>query len=180
MNGTSDMSVRIGGRLFANEDVALFVGSDVFFPTASEQRLGSGKYTLGPGIGLAAPLPRARSLFFLLAQDYNSVGGDPSRPKIHFTQVQPTINTIWSQHVWTLAGFTWDVNWNHEQRTSMELSGQVGYRFDNHWAVFVGSSAGVMGRETVLGQDWGVQGGVRWIFKTPLIPERLFESLPMQ
>src|SRR5262249_45761677 len=77
MNGTSDMSARIGGRIFANEDVALFVGSDVFFPTASEQRLGAGKYTVGPGVGLAAPMPRLRSLFFLLALDYNSVGGDP-------------------------------------------------------------------------------------------------------
>ena len=69
---------------------------------------------------------------------------------------------------------TWDVNWNHERRTSMELQGQVGYRFDNHWAVFAGPSAGVMGRDTALGQDWAVQAGVRWLFKTPLLPEQLF------
>lgn len=73
---------------------------------------------------------------------------------------------------------TWDVNWNHERRTSMELQGQVGYRFDNHWAVFAGPSAGVMGRDTALGQDWAVQAGVRGLFKTPLLPEQLFKSLP--
>ena len=115
----------------------------------------------------------------LRAFDYNSVGGDPSRPDIHFTQVESAINTIWSKNWWTLVSMSWDVNWNHEQRTSMELAGQVGYRFDNHWALFAGPNAGVMGRETILGQDWGVQAGVRWIFNTPLIPERLFEKLPM-
>jgi len=179
MNGAGDMSIRAGGRIYANEDVALFIGTDSLFPTASEQQLGSGKYTLGPGAALAAPLPRLRSIFFLLASDYNSVGGDPSRRNIHFTQVQSFINTIWSNHWWTLATMTWDVNWNHEQRTSMVLSGQVGYRFDNHWALFAGPSAGVMGRDTALGLDWGVQAGVRWIFNTPLIPEQFFERLPL-
>jgi hypothetical protein len=179
LNGTSDLNIRTGGRIYANEDVALFIGTDAFFPTASEQRLGTGKYTLGPGAVLAAPMPRARSIFFLQVFDYNSIGGDPSRPNIHFAQVNSFINTIWSNHWWTIAGVNYDVNWNHEQRTSMELSGQVGYRFDHHWAVFAGPSAGVMGRDTILGQDWAVQAGVRWIFKTPLIPERLFEKLPM-
>jgi len=180
MNGTSDLNIRTGGRVFANRDVALFIGGDVFFPTASEQRLGTGKYTVGPGAVLAAPLPRASSLLILTAFDYNSVGGDPSRANIHFTQVQLGVNTVWSKNWWTLATMTWDVNWNQEQRTSMELVGQVGYRFDNHWALFAGPSAGVMGRETLLGNDWGVQAGVRWIFNTPLIPERLFEKLPME
>ena len=57
MNGTSDMTIRTGGRIFANEDVAVFIGTDAAFPTASEKRLGTGKYTLGPGIGLAVRCP---------------------------------------------------------------------------------------------------------------------------
>ena len=98
MNGTSDMSIRMGGRIYANEDVALFVGTDASFPTASKKRLGTGKYTLGPGGGLAVSMPRLRSLCFTLVQDFNSIGGDPSRNDIHFMQVQPTVNTIWSDH----------------------------------------------------------------------------------
>jgi len=177
-NGTSDMTIRTGGRIFANEDVAFFVGTDASFPTASEKQLGLGKYTLGPGGAMAVPLPRVRSLFFLLATDNNSIGGDPSRAKVHFTNVQSFINTIWSKNLWTLAGMNWDLNWEQQRRTSMELQGQVGYRFDNHWNVFAGPTVGVMGRNTILGLDWGVQAGVRWVFRTPLIPERVFESLP--
>ena len=177
MNGTSDMSIRTGARIFANEDVALFVGTDAFFPTASEKQLGTGKYTIGPGGAMAVPLPRVRSLFFLLAIDYNSIGGDPSRANLHFMQVQAAVNTIWSERWWSTAAMTWDVDWNHSRKTTMNLLGEIGHRFDNHWNVYAGPGVGVMGRDTFLGLDWTVQAGVRWVFSTPLLPERLFESL---
>ena len=38
MNGTSDLNIRTGGRIYANEDVTLFIGTDAFFPTASERK----------------------------------------------------------------------------------------------------------------------------------------------
>ncbi len=178
LRGASDMTTRTGGRVFANEDVAVFVGLDTSFPTASEKQLGTGKYTLGPGGALAVPLPRMRSLFFLLALDYNSIGGDPSRANIHFTQVQSVVNTIWSERWWSQAIMTWDVDWNNRRKTTMNLLGEVGYRFDNHWNVYAGPGMGVIGKETFLGLDWTVQAGVRWVFTTPLIPERRLESFP--
>jgi len=179
-NGTSDMTLRTGGRLFANEDVALFIGTDVSFPTASEKQLGTGKYTLGPGGGVAVPLPRLRSLFSTLVQDFNSIGGDPSRANIHFMQVQSVVNTIWSERWWTSAVMTWNMDWNHDRKTTMNLLGEVGHQFDNHWNVFVGPGVGVAGRESVLGLDWTVQAGVRWVYSTPLFPERILESFPRQ
>src|SRR5215831_17974349 len=86
-NGVGDMTVRTGGRLYASQNVAVFIGADASFPTASttqpsvgkqETKLGTGKYTLGPGGAVAVPLPRLRSLFLTLVQNFNSVGGDPS------------------------------------------------------------------------------------------------------
>jgi len=180
LRGASDMTTRTGGRIFVNEDVALFVGFDASFPTASETQLGTGKYTFGPGIGLSAPLPRLRSLFLLVAEDFNSVGGDPSRTDIHFTQVQSTVNTIWTERWWTAAVMTWEVDWNNRRKTTMDLLGQVGYQFDNHWNVYAGPGVGVVGKDTFLGLDWTVLAGVRWVFKTPLLPERLLERYPRQ
>lgn len=180
VDGTSDMTVRTGGRLYASENVALFIGTDVSFPTASETQLGTGKYTLGPGGGVAAPLPRLRSLFFTLVQDFNSVGGDPSRADLHFMQVQSGLNTIWSERWWTTAFMTWDIDWNNERKTTMNLLGEAGHRFDKHWNVFAGAGAGVVGKDTFLGLDWTVQAGLRWVFATPLFPERLLESFPRQ
>ena len=43
---------------------------------------------------MAVPMPRARSLFFTVIQDFNSVGGDPSRANIHFMQVQSAVKNF--------------------------------------------------------------------------------------
>lgn len=177
-NGISDMTVRTGGRLYASENVALFIGTDASFPTASEKQLGTGKYTLGPGVGVAAPMPRLRSLFFTLVQDFNSIGGDPSRANLHFMQVQSGVNTIWSERWWSTASMTWDMDWNNNRKTTMNLLGEIGHQFPNHWNVFVGPGVGVVGRDTFLGLDWTVLAGVRWVYQTPLFPERLMEQFP--
>ena len=75
---------------------------------------------------------------------------------------------------------TWDMDWNNNRKTTMNLLGEVGHRFDKHWNAFAASGAGVMGRDTFLGLDWTVQAGVRWVFQTPLFAEKLVEELPMK
>lgn len=177
-NGAGDMSIRTGGRIYASDNLALFVGTDASFPTASETQLGTGKYTIGPGGGLAAPLARVHSLLYVLAQDFKSIGGDPSRTNLHYTQVQSTFNTIWTERWWSSAIATWDLDWNNRRKTTMNLQGEIGHRFDDHWNVFAGPGVGVMGRNTFLGLDWTVQAGVRWVFMTPLFSERVLEQYP--
>ena len=178
-DGTSDMTFRTGGRLYASDNVAVFIGTDGSFPTSSsEKQLGTGKYTIGPGGAVAVPLARVRSLFFLIAEDFHSIGGDPSRADLHFLQVTSAFNTIWTQRWWTQAIAQWDLDWNNRRKTTLNLQGEIGHRFDEHWNVFVTPGLGVVGRDTFLGLDWTVQIGVRWVFRTPLLPERLFKSLP--
>ncbi len=178
VRGAGDMTMRTGGRIYSSENVALFVGADAWFPTASERQLGTGKYMIGPGGAIAVPLARLQSLFFVLVEDFNSIGGDPSRPDLHFLQVQSAVNTIWSANWWSLASMTWNVDWNNNGKSTMNLVGEVGYRFDNHWNVFAGPGVGVAGRDTFLGLDWTVQAGIRWVFATPLISEQFFGGLP--
>ena len=179
-NGASDMSVRTGNRIYASPDVALFIGADVVFPTGSNDRLSTGKYTLGPGGAVAVPLPRARSLLFTFVQDFNSVGGDPSRRDIHFMRVASAFNTIWSERWWTLATMTYYVDWNNNNKTTMNLLGEVGHRLDKHLNVFAGPGVGVVGKDTSFGLDWTVLAGVRWVFQTPLFSEKLVEELPIE
>jgi hypothetical protein len=178
-NGASDMTVRTANRLYASPNVALLIGLDVTFPTGSNDRLSTGKYILGPGGAVAVPLARLRSLFSTFVQDFNSVGGDPSRRDIHFMRVASGVNTIWSDRWWTIAALEWDMDWNGNRKTTMNLLGTVGHRFDNHWNVFVSSGTGVVGQDTFLGVDWTVQAGVRWVFQTPFFSEKLVEELPL-
>ena len=178
-NGTSDLLVRTGGRLYASPNVALFVGTDVLFPTGSNDRLSTGKYTLGPAVAAAFPLPRVRSLFFLFVQENRSIGGDPSRADVNFGQIQASVNTIWSDRWYTTAAMSWAADWNNNRKTTMNLQGEVGHRLDKHWIIFAGPGAGVIGRDTFLGIDWTVQAGVRWVFQTPLFAEKLVEEFPI-
>ncbi len=67
-----------------------------------------------------------------------------------------------------------DIDWNNNRKTTMNLLGEIGHRFDEHWNVFAGPGVGVVGKDTHLGLDWTVQAGVRWVFKTPLLPETFF------
>jgi hypothetical protein len=177
-NGASDTTVRTGGRLYASPNVALFIGTDALFPTASNKLLGTGKYTLGPGGAVAVPLPRLRSLLYVLIQNFNSVGGDPSRANVSYMQVQTQVNTIWSEKWWTTVGGTWDMDWNNNRKTTMNLQGEVGYQFVKGWNAFAGAGAGVVGRDTFLGLDWTVQAGVRWVIQGSLFSKRLLEEFP--
>ena len=175
LRGGGDITTRMGGRLYASENIALFVGADVLFPTASERQLGTGKYAIGPGAALAAPLPRIRSVFVVTAADYNSVGGDPSRANVHFASFKPALITIWSERWWSSTALTWDIDWNKSAISATNVLGQVGYRIDKHWNIFAGPGVGVVGRDTRFGLDWTVQAGVRWVYTTPLLPKSLFE-----
>jgi opacity protein-like surface antigen len=179
-NGASDMTVRTAHRLYASPNVALLIGTDVTFPTGSNDRLSTGKYTLGPGGAVAVPLARLRTLFIAQVQDFNSVGGDPSRRDIHFMQVTSGVNTIWSERWYTTASMIYYVDWNNNQKTTMTLLGEVGHRFDNHWNVYAGPGLGVVGKDTSFGLDWTVQAGIRWVFQTPLFSEKLVEELPLE
>ena len=75
---------------------------------------------------------------------------------------------------------TYYVDWNNNNKTTTNLLAEVGHRFDNHWNVFVGSGAGVAGKESSFGIDWQVLAGVRWVFQTPLFSEKLVEELPIE
>ena len=175
-NGTANMVVRTGGRIYSNEFVHLLVGLDATFPTASNPRLAADQYTLGPGVAAAAPMARLQSLAILGVTDYNSVSRSAGLADIHFTQIEPRINTYWTEHWWTLLDGRWSVDWNNRRKTTLNLTGVLGYRFDEHWNVFAGAGGGVVGQDTFLGLDWGIQLGVRWVFGTPLIPEKLFSA----
>ena len=172
-NGLGDMTVRIGGRLYTSDYVALFLGGDFSFPTAEATQLGTGKYTIGPAAALAVPLLRLHSIFYLLVQDFDSFEGDSSRPDVGYLQIQSAVNTILSERWWTLIQGTWATNWENNRKSSLNLVGQIGYQVTNHWGLFAGAGGGVVDKDAYLSLKWTVQAGVRWIFRTPIIPEKL-------
>ena len=94
-------------------------------------------YTLGPRGGVAVPMPWLRSLFLPLVQDFNSIGGDPSRNDIHFTQGQSIVNTIWADRWWTTAQGAWQVNWEQKAKSSMTLEFEFGRNVVGSWGMYL-------------------------------------------
>ena len=64
---------------------AIFAGMDFTFPTADD-KLGSDKYTVGPGVATAHVFPTWRSIFFMLLQHQFSVGALGNSVRNHFAR----------------------------------------------------------------------------------------------
>ncbi len=178
-NGTSDLLVRSGGRLYASPNMALFVGADVLFPTGSNDRLSTGKYTRVQVRRWRSRWPEYVHSSFFLFRTINPSEAIPAR-RHQLLQVQPSVNTIWTDQWYTTAAMSWAVDWNNNRKTTMNLQGEVGHRFYNNWNVFFSPGVGVVGKDKFLGLDWTVQAGVRWVFQTPFFGEKIVEQLPIQ
>jgi hypothetical protein len=162
-NGVGDLFVRAGGRVYSDPGDAIFVGMDFTFPTA-EDKLGSGKYTVGPGIATAHVFPAWDSLLFTLFVHQVSVGGDPSRQSISTSSGQIFFNTIWTDQWWTRVEFVPQVVWEQKAKSSMTLEFEGGYRFIQDWGLWVRPGVGLWGRNIPGSYEWNIEVGIRRTF----------------
>lgn len=163
-NGVSDLFVRTGGRVYTDPANVLFAGMDFTFPTADSQQLGSGKYTVGPGVATAHVFPAWGSLFYTLLQHQVSVGGDPSRQAVSVSRVQGWFNTIWTDRWWTRLEVVTQVDWERKAKNSMTLEFEAGQRFTKDWGVWVRPGVGLWGRNIPGAYDWNIEVGIRRMF----------------
>src|SRR5215472_15198369 len=162
-NGLSDLFVRAGGRVYSVPGDAIFAGMDFTFPTADD-KLGTGKYTIGPGVATAHVFPAWGSIFFTLLQHQVSVGGDPSRQTINVSRVQALFNTIWTERWWTQLEAVTQVDWERKATNSMTLEFEGGYRFTKDWGIWVRPGVGLWGRNIPGGYEWNIETGIRRMF----------------
>lgn len=159
--------MRTGGRVYSVPGDTIFVGVDFTFPTATDN-LGSGKYTMGPGVATAHVFPAWGSIVFALLQHQFSVGGDPSRNDISSSRLQCWFNTIWTDHWWTQLEGNVQMNWEQKEKTSMTLELEGGYRFANNWGIWVRPGVGLWGRSLpgayAGAYDWDFEVGIRRMF----------------
>jgi len=168
-HGWSDLVVRTGWRFYKSPDLALFVGADVVFPTASDDQLGDGKYQIGPGGAVAVPLSAWQSLIYGIVQDFVTIGGDSGRPDVTYATLQLSLNTIWSSDWWTQLDGILNVDWSQNGKTGMTADGQIGYQFNNRWQAFLQPGVGLWGTGVQNGYEWQVVCGVRWMHSSSLI-----------
>jgi hypothetical protein len=85
---------------YASSKFMFGAGSGLTLPTATDSRLGEGKWVVSP---LVAPLWRFPKKGFLLVklQDYISFAGDSERPDIHRLSVRPVFVWRFQRRWWT-------------------------------------------------------------------------------
>lgn len=98
------------------ENFILAAGTGLFAPTASDDRLGRGKWILAPAIAPVWRFP-GQGLAFVKVQDWFSFAGDGDRPDVHYLTVTPTVLWRLSKRWWTLVDAESNTNWERNART---------------------------------------------------------------
>ena len=162
--GLGNLSAVLGWRAYNTPEYAFLIGAASSFPTASQDTLGSGKYTVGPIIATGRFLPQWESFLFGVFQHSVSAGGDPSRSDISLTQVSVQINTIWADRWWSIVQGAWQVNWEQKATSSMNLEFELGRNVVGRWGMYLRPGVGIWGNDGPY--DWNVEVGTRYMFKS--------------
>lgn len=163
-HGLSDVAFAAGWRAYNTPEYALFIGALSTFPTSSEDRLGSGKYTVGPLLATARFLPNWESFLFGVFQHLVSAGGDPARRDVSLTRAMVQLNTIWMERWWTIVQAVAQMDWERKGKTSMTLEFEAGRNIVRRWGLFIRPGVGLWGRDMPGAYDWNIELGVRYVF----------------
>ena len=141
---------------YASGRFAVVVGSGLVLPTATDARLGGGKWVLAP---VTAPLWRlSRGLAYLKLQNFTSMGGDGDRLPINYLLVTPTIIRAVGDAWWVLVDTETKTNWQEDGRTGVRSGLQIGRR--------VATGVGVWVKPEVW---WGPHRDGTWNIKVGLV-----------
>jgi hypothetical protein len=162
--GMGDVVAAVGWRAYNTPEYAVFLGVLSSFPTAAQNTLGLGKYTVGPLIATARFLPRWESFLFGVFQHQVSVGGDPDRADFQVTRASLQVNTIWADRWWTTVQGVWQVDWERSAKSSMTAEFEVGRNLVGRLGAFVRPGIGIWGRDLIGAYDWNIEVGVRYMF----------------
>lgn len=164
--GISDIAVTAGWRAYNKPDYAVLVGMISTMPTATETRLGLGKYTVGPTIATARVLPDWDTFLIGLFTQQFSVGGDPSRKAFNLTRAALAVTTLWKDRWWTQAQTVFEMDWERKRKMGMTVELEVGRNVVGTWGIFVRPGVGIFGQGVGSTYDWNVEVGIRRTFKS--------------
>jgi hypothetical protein len=165
-SGASDLAVTAGWRVYNTPEYALLIGALSTFPTAANDALGFGKYTVGPAVATARFLPRLDSLLIGLLQYQTSIGGDPSRRDVSLFSVTAQVNSFWAERWWTIVQSIWRVDFERSGKSSMTMEFEAGRNLVGRLGAYIRPGVGIWGRDLAGAYDWNIEVGVRYVFKS--------------
>ena len=99
-----------------SRSLMLGFGSGLVVPTATDDRLGRGKWIAAPTVVPVWFFPR-RGYAYVKLQDWFSFAGDEARPDVHYLNVTPTFLWRLGKRWWTLVDAESNTNWKKDDHT---------------------------------------------------------------
>jgi hypothetical protein len=141
--GLGDLYAQFVYIPYLTRKFAFAAGSGLFLPTATDQRLGTGKWTAAPIVAPVWFFPK-KGFFFIKLQDNISFAGDDHRSEVHFFSTNPVL-------VWKLRT-PWWIQVDSEVKTNLENSGHTGFNSGFLVGRMFGRHLGVWAKPEV---SWG-------------------------
>ena len=166
VQGFSDLAVTAAWRAYNTPEYAVLLGVVSTFPTATENGLSLGKYTVGPTIATARFLPRLDSLLLGVFTQQVSVGGDPARSSVNVSKAALQVNTFWGERWWSIVQAEWRLDWERNAKSNMTVELELGRTVVGRLGVFVRPGVGIWGNDLPGAYTWNINGGVRYMFRS--------------
>lgn len=171
--GMGDLRARLGWRVVNTDKGSIFIGSEFYFPTASNDQLGANQYKIGPTVVGSLRIPDLKSNAFLWVEYVTAVsgrlghvfhGGLNTDESSSESVVRLRFNTLWTPEWWTFIESRFFVDWTQNAKTGMVLMFEGGRRLDNHWRLYLRPEVGLWGTGVPGAYNYGVELGVRYMF----------------
>ena len=172
--GLSDIRLRVGARVLKGDDGAVFLGTEVYFPTATNPQLGGNEYRVGPTVVGSYRLPDWQSTAYLWVEYLTGVTGQIGRgsnggasaddSSTSELRIRTRFSTLWSKTWWSFVEPRLFVDFDQNAKTGAVLLFEWGRRLDKHWRVYLRPEVGLWGQSVPGAFNYGVEFGVRYMF----------------
>lgn len=153
-----DIKARVGFRPLKSDNLTFPSFVEMTFPTADPETLGTGKYQLGVGVRMLAPVQMPfleasahRTLLETQLQQVGSVAGDPERKDIHVTKIEITLNDVWQGRYTTRLKLKPNIDWEKDGKTGAVAELEGGLLFAQHWRTWLMLGRRVWGPDDIQG-----------------------------
>lgn len=163
-SGFGDLLFRTSYRVVRTGGYAAVVGGELILDTASKDSLGYGKEVLAPLAYASIDIPRCRSVLFPFIQHYFTIGGDDSRPDVHYSSVKAAMLTRWPDRFYTVVEPQLIVDHERADRVGATLEAEGGRFLTRRLAAWARPGIGLHGDDLPQVYNWNLKIGVRYAF----------------
>jgi hypothetical protein len=161
-HGVGDALIRPAWRIMRGDGYAFVAAAEITLDTASDERLGAGKYIVAPLVFASLDLPRLQSVLFPFVQQFVSVAGDDDRADINTSLLRLGLLTRWPNRFYTFLEPSLYVDWERDADTGFTVELEIGRLMNRQLAIWARPGAGVWGDKLPVVYNWNFEVGFRY------------------